>query len=159
MNNDMIVNLYDLDLNLDFSYLDKENIKIVRPLSPDIHLVLEFIEKHFNKGWSSETLVALTKTYPTCFIAVKDKKIIGFAAFEATGKAYFGPTGVDSEYHGLGVGKALLLSSLKGLKDLGYTYAIIGGVGSAKNFYEKVVGAVNIPKGYPGLYSRLVSRN
>ena len=47
------------------------------------------------------------------------------------------------EYQGRGIGKALLLRSLHAMRDEGYQYAIIGGIGPAE-FYEKCVGAVLI---------------
>lgn len=159
MKTDMIVKLLDLEKSYSFPELEAKGIKIIRPLSPDKHIVLDFIKTHFAEAWASETDVAFSKAFPTCFIAVHEGKVIGFAAYEATGKAYFGPTGVDEKYRGLGVGKALLLESLVGLRELGYTYAIIGGVGSAKGFYEKVVGAISIPDTYPGIYSRRISNN
>lgn len=51
---------------------------------------------------------------------------------------FFGPTKVLESYQGKGIGKALLLRSLHALKDEGYIYAIIGGIGPAR-FYEKNV--------------------
>lgn len=159
MKGDMIVKLYNLEDSYDFPKLKENNINIIRPLSPDNEAVLNFIKTNFSASWASETAVALNQPFATCFIAVKDKKIIGFAAFEATGKAFFGPTGVDPTYRGLGVGTALLLKSLLGLRDLGYTYAIIGGVDSAREFYKKTVGAEDIPDSFPAIYQRVISRN
>jgi len=40
---------------------------------------------------------------------------------------------------------------MEGLKDLGYVYGIIGGVGP-REFYEKACGAVEIPGSDPGIY-------
>lgn len=37
------------------------------------------------------------------------------------------------------------------MRDIGYAYAIIGGVGPAA-FYEKTVGAILIPDSAPGVY-------
>ena len=58
---------------------------------------------------------------------------------------------IESE-RGRGVGKALLLSGLIGLRDLGYAYGIIGGVGPAE-FYTRAVGAIPIPGSTPGVYA------
>lgn len=159
MKNDMLVKLFNLEKSYDHEKLKAEGITILRPLSPDNERVLDFIRTHFADSWASEVAVALNQSYPTAFIAVKDKKIIGFAAFEATGKTYFGPTGVDPEYRGFGVGTALLLESLVAMRNMGYNYAIIGGVGSARGFYEKVVDAMWIEDSFPGIYQRAISRN
>ena len=56
---------------------------------------------------------------------------------------------------GLGLGKALLFKALEGLREIGYAYAIIGGVGP-RDFYAKVCGAVEIPGSDPGTYADLL---
>ena len=48
---------------------------------------------------------------------MKDKKVVGFACFEATRPNYFGPTGVLESMRGMGIGKALLLRSLLSLRE------------------------------------------
>ena len=70
--------------------------------------------------------------------------MIGFAACECTRKAFFGPTGVAEDERGRGVGKALLVASLWGLRKLGYVYGIIGRAGPVE-FYREAVGAIAIP--------------
>jgi predicted N-acetyltransferase YhbS len=59
---------------------------------------------------------------------------------------------VSENARGLGVGKALLFKSLEALSDIGYAYAIIGGVGP-KEFYAKNCGAIEIPGSDPGTYA------
>jgi hypothetical protein len=39
------------------------------------------------------------------------------------------------------------------MSELGYAYAIIGGVGEARPFYENVCGAFVIPGSERGIYS------
>lgn len=56
---------------------------------------------------------------------------------------------------GLGVGRALLIGTLKNMEASGYAYAIIGGVGPAK-FYEACCGAVLIDGSSPGYYRNLL---
>ena len=137
---DMIVDLYQSRIN---EVESKYEIK--RVLSPNSDQVLDFIASHFSKGWVSEAKAALYSNNPTCFIAVDDHKIIGFACYDATAKGYFGPTGVDEAYRGQSVGKALLLHSLTAMRYDGYGYAIIGGVKPmTRNFYAKSSGAVEI---------------
>jgi predicted N-acetyltransferase YhbS len=86
---------------------------------------------------------------------MKEKEIVGFACYDTTNKCFFGPTGVDEQYRGKGIGKALLLKSLEGLWNLGYAYGIIGSVGPA-DFYKKTCDAVIIENSTPGIYANLL---
>ncbi|BCR36078.1 GNAT family N-acetyltransferase [Mariniplasma anaerobium] len=148
---DMLVDLYQpIIKELNSTY------EIKRVLSPNSDKVLKFIEDNFSLGWVSEAKAGLYKPNPTCFIAVDQDKIIGFACYDATAKDYFGPTGVDESYRGQGIGKALLLKCLVSMKHDGYGYAIIGGV-EPKNwvFYEKASGATPIDNSKK-IYTRMV---
>jgi len=115
----------------------------------------DFIRQHFSQNWADETAVTFARQPVTNFIAIENKKILGFAAFEATRKAFFGPTGVDPTHRGRGIGKGLLIESLWGLYDLGYAYGIIGAAGPVE-FYQKTVGAIVIPNSVPGVYADLL---
>ncbi len=148
---DMLVDLYQpIIKELESKY------EIKRVLSPNSDKVLKFIEENFSLGWVSEAKAGLYKPHPTCFIAVDEGKLIGFACYDSTAKAYFGPTGVDEAYRGQGIGKTLLLQCLVAMKNDGYGYAIIGGV-EPKNwaFYEKASGAVPIDNSKK-IYTRMV---
>ena len=95
---DMLVKLYDVeDCPEVEAALKAEGIHIVKALSPDKHRVIPFI-KTFSEGWGSECEAAFANNPHTIYIAVKDKKVIGFAAYDATARGFFGPTGVDPEY-------------------------------------------------------------
>ena len=148
---DMIVDLYQPIINeVDNKY------EIKRVLSPNSDRVLDFIETHFSKGWVSEAKAGLYKNNPTCFIAVDDGNIIGFACYDATAKGYCGPTGVDKSYRGQSVGKALLLHTLTAMRYDGYGYAIIGGVNTmTRGFYSKSSGAVEIDNSKK-IYQRMI---
>lgn len=137
-----------------------EKVKIAgvilrRPGVYEKHLVEAFVAEHFSPKWVSEVSVAMTRQPQACYIATKDKKIIGFGCYDTTCKSFFGPTGVSEDARGLGVGKALLFKCLEGLKELGYAYAIIGGVGP-KEFYEKAVGAIIIPGSEESIYQDIL---
>lgn len=163
---DMLVKLYDLKNDPDLlEKLELSGIKIKRALAPDKKKIMKFIEENVKENWPkesgdswlSECEAAMTNNPPTCILAVKDKKIIGFSCYNATGKGFFGPTGVLTKFQRNGVGKALLLKSLFSMWDEGYGYAIIGWpAADAVAFYEKTVNAQIIPNSSPGIYTRLV---
>ena len=99
--------------------------------------------------------VAFSRQPVSCFIAIQQKKIVGFACHDATCPNFFGPTGVDPKAQKNGIGKALLFACLEAMKHQGFGYAIIGGVGPAE-FYAKAVGAVAIESSEPGIYRGLL---
>src|SRR5215207_7489934 len=113
--------------------------------------VREFVRDNFSQAWADEISVGLVRQPVTVFVALRDGRPVGFAAYECTRRNFFGPAGVVEPERGRGVGRALLLAALGGLRELGYAYAVIGGVGPAA-FYERAVGARLIPDSSPGVY-------
>ena len=158
---DMLVKLYNVqDDPALYERLKAEGISIKQALSPDKHLVLNFIRENFGEGWASECDAAFANQPVSCYIAVKDKQVIGFGCYEATARDYFGPTGVREDMRGRGVGRAILLKCMLGLANMGYAYAIIGSAAeSAVKFYENSVGAVAIEDSVPGVYARMVGHD
>ena len=149
---DMLVRLYDLPDPTDtYAKVKEEQIILRRPGAYEKHLVADWVGKNFSPKWVSEVEVAFSRQPITCYIATLEKKVIGFACYETTCKAYFGPTGVGEEARGKGVGKALLYKSLEGLREMGYAYGFIGG-GGPKEFYAKACGAVEVAGSDPGIY-------
>ncbi len=149
---DMLVRLYDLpDVSEELRALEKQGILIRRPGAYERHLVADWVGKHFSAKWVSETKTAFARQPISCFIATKDKRILGFACYEVTARGFFGRTGVADEARGLGLGRVLLVCALRALHEMGYAYGIIGGVGPAE-FYAKTVGAVPIEGSAPGVY-------
>ncbi|WP_307777302.1 GNAT family N-acetyltransferase [Thermosipho melanesiensis] len=115
------------------------------------------MEKNFGKLWVSECDVAFSKTPISCFVAyLKDtKEILGFACYDATARGFFAPTGVIEKYRGKGIGKALLIYTLKDMLNTGYAYAIIGNADPIK-YYQKIVKATIIKNSTPGIYKDLL---
>ena len=150
---DMLVNLLDLpDPRPLLDRLAGEGIVIRRALAPDRKLICDFVAKTFGEPAVGEAEACFARQPVTLFVATDHDRLIGFACCEATAPDFFGPTAVLEEYRGRSVGKALLLYTLRVMWDqLGYVYAVIGGVGPAP-FYEKCVGATLIPGGTPGIY-------
>jgi GNAT superfamily N-acetyltransferase len=153
---DLLVNLLKLpSAEPAVSELAKAGI-VLRHAQPfEITRVLEFVEREFSVAWADEISVGFANKPVTVFIAVLNAEIIGFAAYECTRRAFFGPTGVLEEMQSRGIGKALLLACLWGLREMGYVYAIIGRAGPF-GFYERAVGAVAIPDSDPGIYGDLL---
>jgi len=80
-------------------------------------------------------------------------EILGFACYNATGKGFFGPTGVKKKMRGQGIGSVLLWRCLESQWEQGYAYSIIGGAGPV-DYYAKAVGATVIEDSNPGIYCR-----
>lgn len=153
---DMLVNLLKLPpLELLRDQLSKSGVSIRRAQPFEITPVRHFIEKNFSTAWADEISVGFAGKPVTVFIATRNHGVIGFAGYECTKKAFFGPTGVDENERGHGIGKALLLAALWGLRELGYVYGIIGRAGPIK-FYQQAVGAIVIPDSEPGIYTDLL---
>ncbi len=153
---DMLVKLYALpDSRPAYDQLLKAGIVMRRALAPEKHKVTAWVRQAFSEAWASEAEVAFSRQPVSCFIAVQQKKIVGFACHDATCPNFFGPTGVDPKTQKNGIGKALLFACLEDMKQQGFGYAIIGGVGPAE-FYVKAVGAVAIEGSEPGIYRGLL---
>lgn len=153
---DMLVRLYDLpDSTALYQEIAARGVTLRRARAFERHTVAAFVSAHFSAKWVSEAEVALTRQPVACFIATRDRQILGFACYDTTQRGFFGPTGVAENSRSLGLGKALLLKSLEALRELGYAYAIIGGVGP-REFYANVCGAIEIPGSDPGTYTDLL---
>jgi predicted N-acetyltransferase YhbS len=153
---DLLVNLLTLPtFEPEFAQLQTRSINIRRAQPFELTQVRSFIEANFSTSWADEVSVGFANKPVSVYIATANGKVIGFAAYECTRRAFFGPTGVIDEYRQKGVGKALLLACLWALREMGYVYGIIGGVGPI-DFYKKTVGAIEIPGSGSGVYQDLL---
>ncbi len=135
----------------------EESGVLVRPCrSYELHLLQRWIHENFSPKWVSEATVAVCHCPPACFIATQRARIVGFACYDATSRGFFGPMGVEENLRGCGIGEALLVAGLQRMREMGYAYAIIGGVGPA-DFYRKVVGATDIEESTPGIYEDILN--
>src|SRR3990172_6263658 len=127
---DMLVKLYELpELHPALAAQQAAGINIRRALAPERHLIVDWVRENFSLLWSSECEVAISNHPISCFIAVENAQLIGFACVDATYKGFFGPIGVVQAARSKDVGKALLLAALHDMRARGYGYAIIGSVG------------------------------
>ena len=149
----MLVNLLKLPpLEPELAALKNANIVVRRAQPYELTPIRSFVESNFSTSWADEILVGFANTPVTVFVATIDNEPVGFAAYECTRRDFFGPMGVLESRQRQGIGKGLLLACLQGLKELGYVYGIIGGVGPIE-FYEQTVGAVIISGSEPGIYT------
>ena len=150
---DMLVNLLrlpPLEPSLDGT---KGAGVVVRRAQPwELTPVREFVTRHFSRAWADEISFGFARQPVCVYVAAREGRLVGFGAYECTRRGFFGPTGVVEVERGRGVGRALLLACLWGLREMGYAYGIIGGVGPA-GFYERAVGAVLIADSTPGVYA------
>ncbi|MBI5440436.1 MAG: GNAT family N-acetyltransferase [Deltaproteobacteria bacterium] len=149
---DYLVRLYDLpDPGDHLRALCAAGVTVRRPMAYEKRALLGWIGERFGAGWASECEAAFGGHPFSCFIATREGTILGFACYDCTCRGFFGPTGVEGEARGRGVGKGLLLACLRAMREVGYGYAVIGGAASGE-FYERSVGAFEIPGSSPGVY-------
>lgn len=139
---DLLVNLNDVDYHQAPSFAE-EGIEIFRAIAPDKFRIVEWVKTNSSISAAGECDKCFSNQPVSCFVAARGSKILGYACYHATAPDFFGPTRVAAEEQGKGIGKALLLRCLQAMKEEGYQYAIIGGVGPV-SFYEKCANAVMI---------------
>jgi ribosomal protein S18 acetylase RimI-like enzyme len=133
---DMLVKLYELDDDWQLIAEQKSRgITLRKPIGPEKHLVVGWVADNFGSAWAGETDVAFTNRPRSCFVAVKNDAIVGFACYDATALGFFGPLGVDRRHRRMGIGTALLMACLLDMKLKGYGYGVVGAVKDT-NFYK-----------------------
>ena len=91
---DMLVRLYDLpDIEEDLRRLEREGFLIRRPGAYERHLVADWVGRNFSPKWVSEAKVAFGRQPISCYIATREKKILGFACYDVTARGFFWPHG------------------------------------------------------------------
>ena len=155
---DMLVKLYNIPCSHDIEEnLSKSGIRIKKALAPDRSKIIAFSRICAKDDYSDEVQAAFSNNPVTCYIATREKELIGFACYEATCRNFFGPMAVLESERKKGVGKALLLMALESMRELGYAYAIIGWpANSAVSFYKKCVDAIMIDESSSGVYKRMI---
>lgn len=149
---DLIVKLYDLpDDRPWLEKLKNQDIFIRNGMACEKHLVIKWVRETFGKLWASECDIAFTRQPVSCYLATKNRGLVGFACYDSSMKNFFGPVGVSEKSRGSGIGTALLLKCLHAMAASGYAYAIVGDADSSE-FYEKAVNAHVIPDSSPGIY-------
>ena len=91
---DLLVNLLKLpqvDSLIDQHVAAGVNIRRPRPF--EITQVRQFIEKNFSLAWADEISVGFANKPISIYVATRGRRVIGFAGYECTRKAFFGPAG------------------------------------------------------------------
>lgn len=151
---DMLTRLYDLPDLAPYEAKVREAGLLVRRAEPWDRETMHSFAGQFGELWPVEADRAYLQTPITGYVAMRGAEMCGFGVYECTRRGYFGPTGVREEMRGKGVGALILLRCLASMWEMGYAYAVIGGVGPAK-FYEKVCDAFVIPGSAVGVYQPL----
>jgi GNAT superfamily N-acetyltransferase len=152
---DLLVRLYDLPEFEATARVKAAGIEVRRAIPPERYVILNWIRKHFQEIWASEAALGLSQMPVTVWVAVKEGKLLGFACHDTSAKGFFGPTGVDEGARGQGIGEALLIATLRGMREAGYAYAVIGDPGPVE-FYKKRLDALEIPGSKPGIYKGML---
>jgi hypothetical protein len=148
---DLLVRLYDLPDYTPPAALQADGVAVRRAIAPERRVVVRWVGATFFDGWAAECEVAFSGHPIPVWIATRGNALLGFACHDATAKGFFGPTGVGEAERGRGIGEALLMATLRGMREAGYAYAVIGGAGPVA-FYKKRLDAIEIPGSAPGIY-------
>lgn len=152
---DMLVRLYDLPSFDQYAERASRSGFTVRRAEPwDRDAMRHFVTGEFGELWAVEADRAFNYTPITAYLAFDGHEIVGFAVYECTRRGFFGPTGVRTDLRGRGIGAVLLFRCLEAMREIGYAYGVIGGVGPIE-FYEKVCGAFVIPGSEVSVYQSL----
>lgn len=156
---DMLVKLYNIpDLDPVMVHMFSMDVQIRRALAPEKKVVIDWVQQKFmSHYWASECDIAFSRQPVGCFVAIKNNQLLGFACYDTTLRGIFGPMGVDEQARGFQIGRALLLTALHDMKQVGYGYAVIGLASEEnKDFYRHVARATVIEHSTPGIYNGLL---
>ncbi|RYF62554.1 MAG: GNAT family N-acetyltransferase, partial [Comamonadaceae bacterium] len=82
---DMLVRLYDLpETASTYEKAAAEGVTLRRARAFEKHTVSAFAKEHFSPKWVSEVEVAMSRQPIACFIATRNKEILGFACYDTT---------------------------------------------------------------------------
>ncbi|MEY2440170.1 MAG: hypothetical protein QOI34_1555 [Verrucomicrobiota bacterium] len=149
---DLLVKLYNLKTS---EHEPPSGVTVRRAFAAEKRLVASWVSKHFGERWASECEISFMRQPVACFIATSDLDVLGFATYDATARAFFGPTGVMEAARHKGIGRALLVATLNDMASQGYAYGIIGAT-SSLDFYRKETAAIEIPESTPGFYQGML---
>ncbi len=125
----------------------KHGVVVRRAQTYEREAVVRFVRQRW-PDWADAVDCGFSYVPCRIIVALEAGTPVGFAAYDVDYLGLFGPTGVDADRQGRGIGAALLLRCLNAMRESGYLYAIIGAVGPAE-FYSRVAGAMSLPSDWP----------
>lgn len=141
---DMLVRLTDLPpVQEAYECRPGQRVEIRRAMTYEQGRIVAWVEKAFSTAWADECKAGFGMQPVGCFVAATNGRLSGFCCYDCTLRGFAGPVGVDSEWRGLGIGRALLTAVLHAMKGIGYGYCVIGNV-AAPEFFRKAAGAALI---------------
>lgn len=142
---DVLLKLYTLRENPGvFTSLKNDGITLKCVMPMNISPVYQFISEHFAKSFADECMPALIGG--DCFVAVRGREIVGFAAVDSTARGFMGPMGVLPKERKKGIATALFITMCKRMREKGYRYGIAGMISaSMKSIMEGVCDCIPIP--------------
>jgi len=103
---DMLVRLYDLpDASPYYQRAAAAGVTARRADPWDHARYRRFVEGTFGELWAVEADLAYRHSPITAFVAEREGRIVGFAAYECTRRGFFGPTGVMPDERGAPAGR------------------------------------------------------
>ena len=129
---------------------EESEITVRLAYGPEMELTVDWVKERFGSGWASEVSQAFYGHPKRCLVAIKNEKLVGVCAYDASYLGVAGPLGVDELVRGQGVGELLIRRTMLEMKRRGYGYAILGWITpKAQPFFERAVGAVVIGESDP----------
>lgn len=128
-----------LDTSADEAELANHGIRVRRLDEADRDAFVSYIEK-WGPSWRWEALASYGNDPISCHVALHQGAFVGFAAYDANLRGWFGPMGTDQEMRRFGIGRILLKRCLQDQREKGYGTAQIAWTGPY-HFYAKAVGA------------------
>jgi predicted N-acetyltransferase YhbS len=115
-------------------------VTVRRARPEDSAALVAFARVNFGPAWGGEVAHSLGREGAGCHVAVRDGKVLGFAAYGSSRPTWFGPMGTAQAARGLGIGGVLLRRCLRDQRTAGHEQAQIGWVGPVR-FYADNGGA------------------
>ncbi|MFC4104510.1 GNAT family N-acetyltransferase [Micromonospora zhanjiangensis] len=117
-----------------------QGVTVRRAEPADLPALVAFAEEVFGGSWPGELTRSVGRPDAGCHLAVRDGKLLAFAAWGSSRPTWFGPTGTAPAAQGLGIGSILLRRCLADQRAAGHDRVQIGWVGPVP-FYSRTVGA------------------
>ena len=113
----------------------------VRAAGPaDLPTLVDFARSTCSGAWDAEIVDSVRQPTAGCHIAVRDGRVLAFAAYGSSRPSWFGPMGTAPAAGGLGIGGVLLRRCLADQRAAGHDRVEIGWVGPVP-FYARSVDA------------------